>query len=78
MHKLVKRLLCRHFMGWSERRQGEVCYKCGRFRSAMTTSALAFPEPDPGRTLDIRFPAPGLPGDPGAAPRFISPRTARD
>lgn len=43
MHKLVKRLLCRHFMGWSERRQGEVCYKCGRFRSAMTTSALAFP-----------------------------------
>jgi len=67
MHKLVKRLLCRHVMGWSERRQGEVCYKCGRLRSAVTT-----------RALDIRFPPPAVPVDPRSAPRFISPRTARD
>lgn len=78
MHKLVKRLLCRHVMGWSERRQGEVCYKCGRLRSAVTARALAFPERDPGRTLDIRFPPPAVPVDPRSAPRFISPRTARD
>ncbi len=32
MLKALERLLCRHQFGWSERRQAEVCYRCGLSR----------------------------------------------
>ncbi|MDP3802541.1 hypothetical protein [Brevundimonas sp.] len=32
MLKRIKRMVCRHSYMWSERRQAEVCYHCGRAR----------------------------------------------
>jgi len=52
MQKLIKRWLCQHVMFWSERRQGEVCYKCGKFRSAIEAGVLTLPDPDLNRTLN--------------------------
>ena len=31
MIEVMKRLGCRHCFGWSERRQGHVCYRCHLF-----------------------------------------------
>lgn len=33
MLKRLKRLVCRHSYMWSERRQAEICYHCGRART---------------------------------------------
>lgn len=32
MFKALKRLICNHQFWWSERRQAEVCYRCGQSR----------------------------------------------
>lgn len=29
--KVMRRFACQHCFGWSERRQGNVCYRCGLF-----------------------------------------------
>lgn len=78
MQRVLKRWLCQHAMYWSDRRQGDVCYKCGKFRSAMLNRALTLPERDPRRTISIRFPTVDRPDRPDSMPGFSHSRTARD
>jgi hypothetical protein len=37
MLKKLKRLTCRHTYMWSERRQSDICYHCGRVRAPSDT-----------------------------------------
>lgn len=40
--KRMKRMICRHSYMWSERRQVDVCYHCGRVRPVADPD-VAFP-----------------------------------
>lgn len=41
MSNPIRSLLCRHEFGWSERRQCEVCYRCGATRAVRNEPAYA-------------------------------------
>jgi hypothetical protein len=43
MLKKLKRMTCRHTYMWSERRQMDVCYRCGHARAA-SAPEVALPQ----------------------------------